>query len=51
MGATTGKSKLERYLGEHYPASEKFTGLANDSNICYANSVIQALINCKEFKS
>ncbi len=51
MGNNSSKSKLERHLGEYFPPSEKFVGLFNDNNICYANSVLQALLNCRFFKT
>ncbi|OMJ92005.1 hypothetical protein SteCoe_5322 [Stentor coeruleus] len=50
MGTSTS-SKIEKDftdLGEEIP--ENLIGIENKSNTCYANSVIQSLYFCKEFK-
>jgi len=48
MGASG--SKLEKALGESLPESEKFFGLENTANLCYCNSVLQALYFCRPFR-
>ncbi|KAI3409918.1 Ubiquitin carboxyl-terminal hydrolase 46 [Globodera pallida] len=50
MGATTS-SQLEKELSsDQVFANEHFYGLINFGNTCYANSVIQALYFCKQFR-
>lgn len=44
-----GNSKLEKALAESTD-EERFYGLENFGNTCYANSVIQALYFCKPFR-
>ena len=51
MGNSSAKTRLEKVLGEHFPPNEKFVGLYNEHNTCYANSVLQALFNCRYFKT
>ncbi|CAL5224372.1 g7047 [Coccomyxa viridis] len=47
MGATS--SRLEKALAE-YPESERYFGLENFGNTCYANSVLQSLYFCQPFR-
>ena len=51
MGATSS-TKIEKDftdLGEDFP--ESLVGIENKSNTCYANSVIQALYFCSDFRT
>jgi ubiquitin carboxyl-terminal hydrolase 12/46 len=49
MGLQT--SKLEKSLGEGTPQDcERYFGLDNQNNVCYCNSVLQALYNAKPFR-
>lgn len=46
-----GPSKIEKdfeMCGEELP--ERYIGFENKDNICYANSVLQALYFCQEFR-
>ncbi|KAL3068438.1 hypothetical protein niasHT_030729 [Heterodera trifolii] len=48
---TTASSQLEKELSaDHVFSNEHFYGLINFGNTCYANSVIQALYFCKQFR-
>ena len=44
-------SSLEKDFGTDFPEGEHFCGFENSSNICYANSILQALYYCKPFRN
>lgn len=49
MGASS--SQLEKQIGsDQFPVNERYFGLANFGNTCYANSVLSALYFCKPFR-
>ena len=49
MGTSTVKT-LESQLGQEISEKDRFYGLVNKNNICYANSITQCLNNSKNFK-
>lgn len=52
MGNGTTKP-VENPLEKEFTLNEndKFIGFINKTNICYANSVTQCLLNCRDFKA
>lgn len=51
MGTTSSKNmQLEKLLGNNFPDNIHLVGFENTSNICYANSVLQAFYYCNSFR-
>ena len=51
MGAAlSSKQRLDKALGSQFPDNERYFGLENYGNTCYANSVLQALYFCRPLR-
>ena len=50
VGSSASKQRLDKALGSQFPENERYFGLENFGNTCYANSVLQALYFCKPLR-